>query len=77
MSGASEARLNDIVYRDEGTVILFTFLSEAARSFSEDHLGWASWQQLSPYVFAADRRPAIELIEMLREEGFQVMEVRS
>ena len=69
--------MNDITYRDEGTVILFTFLSEAAQSFSDDHINWESWQQLGPHSFAADRRPGIELIEVLRAEGFKVMEVRT
>ena len=68
--------MNDITYRDEGTVIIFAFLSEAAQSFSDDHINWSDWQQVGEHMFAADRRPAIGLIELLRAEGFTVMEVR-
>jgi hypothetical protein len=69
--------MNDITYRDEGTVIVFRFISEAAQSFSDDHVNWESWQQLAPHTYAADRRPAVELISILRDEGFRVMEVAS
>ena len=70
-------KLNDFTYRDEGTVILFTIHNDATRQWVEDNLDLESWQWVGANSFAIDRRPAIQLIEALREaEGFTVMEVR-
>lgn len=69
--------MNDITYRDEGTVILFTIQNASTKQWVDDNLDLESWQWLGPNSFAVDRRPAIQLIEQLREaEGFTVMEVR-
>jgi hypothetical protein len=70
--------MNDITYQDEGTVILFTIQNDSTLQWVQDNLGLEDWQWLGERSFAIDRRPAIQLIEQLRElEGFTVMEVRS
>lgn len=67
---------NDITYRDEGTVILFTVLTDEAMNWVDEHTDIESWQWTGQRSFAVDRRPAIQLIEGMKED-LTVMEVRS
>lgn len=67
---------NDITYRDEGTVILFTVQNDTTLQWVNDNLDLEGWQWTGPRSFAVDRRPAMHLIEQFRDaEGFMVMEV--
>jgi hypothetical protein len=68
--------MNDVTYRDEGTVILFTLWTDEAQAFVHENVEVEDWQWMGPHSFAANRRPSIALVEMLRDEGFIVMEVR-
>ncbi len=59
----------DIRVADEGTVFLFTILSERARQWVEENVNLEGWQWLGRESFAVDRRYAYPLAEGMQGDG--------
>jgi hypothetical protein len=62
----------DFRVTNEGTVWTFTAESDAALDVACNDLELAPWQWLGQRTFAVDQRPAAELVNQLREVGWQV-----
>tara|TARA_Y100000034_G_scaffold100178_1_gene123376 strand:- start:619 stop:816 length:198 start_codon:yes stop_codon:yes gene_type:complete len=64
--------MTDFLIRNEGTVVLFIPVSDAAREFAlSDELGLEDWQRFGEH-FAIDHRPAVELVNQLFYEGWDI-----
>lgn len=63
----------DFVVTNHGSVFQFNPLSDTAKVFTNEQLGLESWQRLGN-TFNVDHRPARQLIDQLRDEGFTVVE---
>ena len=61
----------DFAVTNERTIWVFWAKSPEARDEMED-MGLESWQMLGKDSFAVDHRPAGQLVEQLRENGFTV-----
>lgn len=61
----------DFRIRDEGSVIVFTPLTSAAREFVKDEVQLESWQWRGD-SFVADHRPGHLLLDALCDEGFLI-----
>jgi hypothetical protein len=60
----------DFKVHNEGSVIVFTPLTEAAEAFLE-RCDTESWQWMGPSL-VVDHRPAVALVEAMQEEGLEV-----
>jgi hypothetical protein len=61
----------DIQVRNEGTVMVFTPLSEAGKAFL-GALETEDWQWMGPSL-VVDHRPAYDLLEAMKSEGLEVV----
>lgn len=61
----------DVAISDEGTIVLFKPLTEAAREWISDHVQSESWQWLAGRL-AVEHRYASVLIEAMRGDGLTV-----
>ena len=61
----------DIQVRNEGTVMVFTPLSEAGKAFISA-LETEDWQWMGPSL-VVDHRPAYDLLEAMKSEGLEVV----
>lgn len=66
--------MHDVTYRDEGTVTVFSFHSEEAQNFLREQVFYDTWQQIGPHAIATDWRAGLELLSVLRDEGFLAKE---
>jgi hypothetical protein len=55
---------------NHGSIWQFVCVSEAAQKFAEDELGLEDWQWMGTRSFGIDHRPAVDLVEQLRGEGW-------
>ena len=62
----------DFKIEDQGTIVLFTELTEAAAEWVEANVELEDWQLIGDRSFAADHRPAQQLIDGIREARFVV-----
>lgn len=60
----------DFKVTNEGTVVVFTPLTEAAEAFLE-RCDSEPWQYLGPSL-VVDHRPARDLLDAIRSEGLEV-----
>lgn len=56
---------------DQGTIVLFSPMSPAAKEWFQEHVAYESWQCLGSSV-AVDHRPARDLLSILADEGFSL-----
>ena len=61
----------DIVFSDQGSVIVFTPVTEAGTQWFEENVAWESWNQVGPSI-VADHRPARAILEGLLDAGLRV-----
>lgn len=64
-----------VVAEPMSTVWTFTPKSEAAKAFVEDNVDVPDYMQLGNGAFAADHRMAKDLVEALKDNGFEVRRV--
>lgn len=63
----------DFLIRDEGTVVMFTPVSEAAKNFLRDNVQSEPWQWMGESL-CVDHRPARELLHVLVNEEMFICE---
>ncbi len=61
---------HDFQVSNEGTIWLFTPLNERANTFAQTELGLEAWQWVGD-GFAIEHRIARQLVQSLKEEGFE------
>ena len=59
----------DFTVSNHGTVVVFSAMTEAAIAELEE-MGLAGWQMIGEHAFGVDHRPAAQLVNQLRENGF-------
>jgi hypothetical protein len=64
--------MTDFTVYNHGSVWQIEACSLQAKEFAERHFDIESWQGV-PQCFVCDWRPAAELVERLREDGFVVI----
>lgn len=62
----------DVEVTDQGTIIIFTLLSEKARKWVQENVETEPWQWLGDVSFAVDSRMSMSLVAGFVDEGMQV-----
>jgi len=62
----------DFDVRQDGSVFMFTVLTDSALAHVQERVPLESWQWLGSHTFAVDHRLAPDLAYQLREDGFSV-----
>ena len=63
--------LHDVVFSDQGTVVVFSLLTPAGEEWFEENVAYEGWARMGP-VIVADHRPARDIITGLLTDGLRV-----
>jgi hypothetical protein len=67
-------RKRDVTVKDEGTVVLFTPVSDDARAWFTENVVSEPWQWRGPSL-ATEHRPACDLLDGIRRRGLRIQVV--
>ena len=62
----------DITFRDHGTMLVITAMSDEAKEWVDDHVEVPDYMNMGEDSFATDHRPGRAILEGMAADGFTV-----